>query len=82
MRSFIFVNYQGNRLDYDRFINSGIVLWRYLHQKLSQNLYEIKEFGELKNDTMNVWYKNLSNGDIKITTHSKYETLIEKFRTI
>lgn len=38
--------------------------------------------GELENDTMNVWYKNLSNGDIKITTHSKYETLIEKFRTI
>jgi len=38
--------------------------------------------GELKNDTMNVWYKNLSNGDIKITTHSMYETLIEKFRRI
>ena len=52
MRSFIFVDYQGNRLDYDRFINSGIVLWRYLHQKLSQNLYEIKELGELKNDTL------------------------------
>ena len=38
--------------------------------------------GELEHDTMNVWYKKLSNGDIKITTHSTYETLIEKFRTI
>lgn len=38
--------------------------------------------GELEHDTMNVWYKNLSNGDIKITTHSMYETLIEKFRRI
>lgn len=38
--------------------------------------------GELEHDTMNVWYKNLSNGDIKITTHSVYETLIEKFKRI
>lgn len=38
--------------------------------------------GELKNDTMNVWYKNLSNGNIKITTHSMYETLIEKFKRL
>lgn len=38
--------------------------------------------GELEHDTMNVWYKNLSNSDIKITTHSLYETLIEKFKRI
>lgn len=38
--------------------------------------------GELEHDTMNVWYKNLSNGDIKITTHSTYETLIDKFTKI
>mgnify|MGYP001973175881 CR=1 FL=1 len=52
MKSFIFVNHQGNHFDYERFINAGITLWRYLHRKLSQNLYEIKELGELKNDTL------------------------------
>jgi hypothetical protein len=52
MKSFIFLNHEGKEIDYNRFIDAGMLLWRYLHQELTKTLEEKLSLESIIDDTL------------------------------